>query len=107
MTGEEYILCILGMGLVTYIPRWLPLFYLSDKRLPLWLVEWLSFIPACILSSLIFPSIIVNPDTGSVGFFHPEFLVAIPTFLFALKTRSLGGTVIIGMALFWLAEKFL
>ncbi|WP_422573630.1 hypothetical protein [Methanothrix sp.] len=33
-------------------------------------------------------------------------MVAIPTFLFALKTRSLGGTVIVGMALFWLATTF-
>jgi branched-subunit amino acid transport protein len=107
MTGGEYLLCILGMGIVTYIPRWLPLFYLSDKRLPLWLVEWLSFIPACILSALIFPSIIINPDTGSVQFTHPSFIVAIPTFIFAVKTRSLGGTVILGMALYWLADKFI
>jgi branched-subunit amino acid transport protein len=33
-------------------------------------------------------------------------LVSIPVFIFALKTRSLAGTVIIGMALFWIAGKF-
>ncbi len=107
MTSEAYLLCILGMGLVTYIPRWLPLFCLSDRRLPLWLVEWLTYVPACILSALIFPSIVIDPETGGVDFLQPAFLVAIPTFLFALKTRSLGGTVIVGMALFWLADKFL
>ena len=32
---------------------------------------------------------------------------SLPTFLFALKTRSLGGTVVIGMALFWLAGRVL
>ncbi|HHO75629.1 MAG TPA: AzlD domain-containing protein [Deltaproteobacteria bacterium] len=107
MSSGEYLVCIIGMGLVTYIPRWLPLFYLTDKRLPLWLVEWLTFIPACILSALIFPSIIINPDTGTVDFMHPAFLAAIPTFLFALKTRSLGGTVIVGMSLYWLLQHFL
>jgi len=107
MTGGEYLVCIVGMGLVTYIPRWLPLFYLTDKRLPLWLVEWLTFIPACILSALIFPSILINPDTGGVEVMHPAFLVAIPTFLFALKTKSLGGTVILGMCLYWFAQHFL
>ena len=38
--------------------------------------------------------------------FQPELMVAIPTFAFALKTKSLGGTVIVGMLLFWLAGKF-
>jgi len=29
----------------------------------------------------------------------------LPTFLFALMTRSLGGTVVVGMLLYWLAGK--
>jgi len=33
--------------------------------------------------------------------------VAIPTFLFALKTRSLGGTVLVGMMLFWLTSSLI
>jgi branched-subunit amino acid transport protein len=33
-------------------------------------------------------------------------MVAIPIFLFALRTKSLGGTVIMGMVLFWLAGRF-
>jgi branched-subunit amino acid transport protein len=31
--------------------------------------------------------------------------VAIPTFAFAFFTKSLGGTVVVGMLLFWLAGK--
>jgi len=31
--------------------------------------------------------------------------VALPTFVFALKTKSLGGTVVVGMALFWAVQK--
>jgi branched-subunit amino acid transport protein len=37
---------------------------------------------------------------------QPALLISIPTFLFAWKTRSLAGTVIVGMALFWIAGKF-
>jgi branched-subunit amino acid transport protein len=33
--------------------------------------------------------------------------VAVPTFIFALKTRSLGGTVVAGMLLFFLAGKLM
>ena len=104
MSSTEYLLCIAGMGLVTYIPRWLPLFYLTDRRLPLWLVEWLTFVPACILSALIFPAILIHPDTGRVAIMHPAFLAAVPTFILALKTRSLGGTVLFGMSLYWLIQ---
>jgi branched-subunit amino acid transport protein len=34
-----------------------------------------------------------------------ELWVAVPTFWFAVKSRSLGGTVIVGMLLYWLAGK--
>ena len=36
---------------------------------------------------------------------RPELWVALPTFIFAWWTRSLGGTVVVGMLLFWLAGK--
>jgi len=36
----------------------------------------------------------------------PYLLSAIPVFIFAWKTRSLAATVIVGMALFWIAGKF-
>jgi len=32
-------------------------------------------------------------------------LAALPTLLFAMKTKSLGGTVVVGMLLFWLLGK--
>lgn len=103
MTSTEYFFLFAGMGLVTYIPRWLPLLYLSQKRLPQWLIEWLNLIPAAILSALLAPSLFAGSaprvfDPGRI-----ELLAAVPTFLFAMKTRSLGGTVLCGMFLYWLA----
>jgi branched-subunit amino acid transport protein len=102
----QYLLLILGMGLVTYIPRWLPLFLLSRRRLPEWFVEWLDLIPVAILSALIFSDLFVAGDPRHLELLQTKSIVAIPTFLFALKTGSLGGTVILGMALFWLATTY-
>lgn len=102
----QYLLLILGMGLVTYIPRWLPLFLLSQRRLPPWFVEWLDLIPVAILSALVFSELFVSGNPRQLVLLQPRSMVAIPTFLFALKTRSLGGTVIVGMALFWLATTY-
>ncbi len=103
MEMPQYIMLISGMLLATYIPRWLPLDLLAQKELPLRVKEWLDLIPAAILSALIFPLIFSDSATGNYAVMHKDFLVAIPTFLIALKTRSLGISVISGMALYWFA----
>ncbi|MDT8420751.1 MAG: AzlD domain-containing protein [Desulfuromonadales bacterium] len=103
MSFTEYLFLFGGMGLVTYLPRSLPLLYLAHKKMPLWLIDWLSLIPVAILSALLAPALLTDTASRSFAFGKPELLVAIPTLIFALKTRSLGGTVLIGMALYWLA----
>jgi len=103
--NTDYLLLVLGMGIVTYLPRWIPLIFLSNRRLPEWLRQWLDFIPAAILSALILPALVTTGEPRQLNLFQPALLVSIPTFIFAWKTRSLAGTVIIGMALFWGAQK--
>jgi branched-subunit amino acid transport protein len=107
MTNQDYLLLLLGMGLVTYLPRWLPLVLLSGRSLPPVVTEWLDLIPAAILSALLAPALLTAGPERHLTLLRPELWVALPTFLFALKTRSLGGTVVVGMALFWLAVKLL
>jgi branched-subunit amino acid transport protein len=107
MVSKEYLAVIIGMGLVTFIPRCLPLIYLTKRSLPTWLVEWLDFIPAAILSAILLPALVTDSAARSIDLGRPEFIVAVPTLLFAIATRSLGGTVIAGMILFGLAQKYL
>jgi branched-subunit amino acid transport protein len=105
MLKTEYILLIVGMGLVTYIPRYLPLFFLTQRNLPRWFIEWLDMIPVAILSALVFSEIFLSGSPSHLDMLQIKSLVAIPTFLIAIKTKSLGGTVISGMILFWLMER--
>jgi len=58
MISLDYLLLIAGMGLVTFLPRWAPLFFLSQRKLPVWFVEWLDLIPAAILSALLVPALV-------------------------------------------------
>ncbi|MBM4315574.1 MAG: AzlD domain-containing protein [Deltaproteobacteria bacterium] len=102
MNGE-IIPIIIGMGIVTYIPRWLPLFFLTRHRLSPSLIDWLGFIPAAILSALILPSLVTGGEPRHLVWVKPDLWVAAPTLVFALKTKSLAGTVVIGMVLYWLA----
>ncbi|MDJ0780933.1 MAG: AzlD domain-containing protein [Desulfosarcinaceae bacterium] len=103
----DYLLLLLAMGAVTYIPRWAPVFFLSRRQLPQWLVDWLDLIPAAILSALLLPELVLRGDQRTFSMVEPELWVAVPTLLFAIKTRSLGGTVVVGMLLFWGAQKLL
>lgn len=107
MTLGDYLFLVGGMGLVTYLPRALPLLYLAHKELPRWFMDWLSLIPAAILSALLAPILFADAGTRTLAFGKPELIVAVPTLLFAIKTRSLGGTVIVGMFLYWLAGIFI
>ncbi len=107
MSAYDYLLLFGAMGLVTYLPRALPLIYLAHKKLPQGLIDWLSLIPVAVLSALLAPSLFTDSATRTLHWGKQEFLVAIPTLVFALKTRSLGGTVIVGMFLYWLAGYYL
>ena len=107
MTTVEHLLLFAGMGLVTYIPRWFPLFFLTQRQLPKWFVEWLDLIPVAILSALIVPELFTAGTPRHLVGFDARILVAIPTFAFALKTRSLGATVVVGMFLYWIAGRWI
>ena len=107
MSYPDYLFLLIGMGLVTYLPRMLPLVVLAQRRLPQGLVDWLGLIPPAILAALVAPGLFVNVETQSFSLTRLELLVAVPTLAFALKTRSLGGTVFVGMALFWLGGHLL
>jgi branched-subunit amino acid transport protein len=102
MSFADYLLLFGGMGLATYLPRALPLLYLAHRRMPRGLIDWLDLIPVAILSALLAPALFAESATRSLTFGKLELLVAVPTLLFALKTRSLGGTVLVGMLLYWL-----
>jgi branched-subunit amino acid transport protein len=104
---SEYIVIVLAMGLVTYLTRWLSFFALARRNLPTWLVEGLDLIPVAILSALLLPLLAITNDPRRMQLLRPELVAAIPTFVFALKTKSLSGTVILGMFLFWGISKLM
>jgi len=107
MPESDYIILVFAMGVVTYVPRWAPLYLLASRRLPERVIAWLDLIPAAILSALLLPALLLDPELRQVSLLRPELLAAVPTFLFALKTKSLGGTVVVGMMLYWLAGRFI
>jgi branched-subunit amino acid transport protein len=56
---ETIVLTILGMMLVTYIPRLLPVWALSTRTLPPLIKTWLSYVPVAVLAAMLLPSIVI------------------------------------------------
>jgi branched-subunit amino acid transport protein len=97
MDQKIIFLTILGMAGVTYIPRLLPVWLLTSRSLPPLVIAWLRYVPVAVLAAMLLPSIAVQEhqiDLGPNNFF---FWAAFPTLLVAWKTRSLFGSVAVGV----------
>ena len=92
------------MGAVTYLPRLLPVLFLSSKKLPPLVDAWLRYVPVAVLSAMLLPALVVNDGALDFSSCNLFLWAAIPTFLIAWKTRNLFGSVIVGMAVIALAR---
>lgn len=92
-------LTLIGMGLVTYLPRVLPMLLLSGRNLAPWISRWLGFVPATVLAALLVPGIVCADGELALGSDNFYLLAALPTFFVAWRTKSFFGTVATGMAL--------
>lgn len=96
MDQKTIFLTILGMALVTYIPRLLPVWLLSSKSLPRPVIAWLRYVPVAVLAAMLLPAIAVQDNQVDLGLSNLFLWAAFPTLLVAWKTRSLFGSVIVG-----------
>ncbi len=106
MDEKLVFLTICGMGVVTYLPRLLPMLLLSDRRLSPWIARWLSFVPATVLAALLAPGLLCRDGVFALELDNVFLLAAIPTFLVAWRFKSFFGTVATGMALVALGRFF-
>ncbi len=97
MDQKVIFLTILGMAFVTYVPRLVPVYFLSSRSLPPLVVAWLRYVPVAVLAAMLFPSLLVQEGQIDLGLDNLFLWAALPTLLVAWKTRSLFGSVVVGM----------
>ena len=98
------LLTMVGMGLVTYLPRLLPILLLSGRTLKPLIVAWLRLVPPAVLSAMLLPSLLVPGKEVDLGFDNIFFWTALIAFPVAWKSKSLFATVLVGMGLVALAR---
>lgn len=97
MDEKLILLTIIGMALVTYLPRVLPLLALSGRKLPDFVVKWLSYVPTAVLAALLTPAILLRDGKIALDLENLFFWAALPTFVAASLSKSLLLPVIVGM----------
>lgn len=98
MQVRPYILfVILGCALVTFIPRVLPLVFLSKVKLPEWGEKWLNQIPVAVMSALLAQGLLITNNKVSIFDNIIKLLAALPAFIIAIKTKNLLVTVVVGI----------
>ena len=99
MDHQTVLLTILGMALVTYLPRVLPILFLSSRTLPGWLGVWLRYVPAAVLAAMVMPTLVIHQGEIHIGPDNIYLLAAAPTLVIAWRTKSLWGAVATGIVL--------
>lgn len=90
---------IVGMAVVTYLPRLLPTLFLSGRSLQPIIAAWLRLIPPAVLAAMLVPSLLVREKSIDLGFENLFFWVGLIAFFVAWKWNSLFATVVVGMGL--------
>jgi len=101
---QTILITILGMTIVTYLPRLLPMTLLSSRKLPDAVVTWLRYVPVAVLAAMLLPALLAPEGQIDLSRRNVFLWAALPTFYIAWKKRSLFGSVILGMALVALAR---
>ena len=95
-TSWSFILLIFGCAAVTWLPRVLPFALVRNITLPAVVLKWLSYIPVCILSALVFDSLFKREESFvAINWLNVGALL--PTLFVAILTKSLSKTVIAGV----------
>ncbi len=85
------LLIVLGMAVVTYIPRMLPMVFLKNLRLQPYIRRFLSFIPFAALGALIFPEILYSTESMASSMIGAGLAILLSLFTKNLMVIVLGG----------------
>ena len=90
---------MVGMGVVTYLPRLIPTLFLSGRSLHPLITGWLRLVPPAVLAAMLAPSLMVSEGNVDLSFDNLYFWAALIAFPVAWRFNSLSATVLVGMGL--------
>lgn len=91
---------ILGMVLVTFIPRYLPFALLDKLNFPEWFATALTYVPIAVLTVIVAQNTFFLENELTLTIDNHRLLTGVVAVIVALFTRSLWWTLILGGTFF-------
>ena len=96
---------IVGMAVLNYAVRFLPIAIVSRMDLPAPVMRWLSFIPIAVMGALVASEVLRPRGQWSSPLTSPPVYAALITALVFKYTRSFLGATVAGMASFVVLQR--
>jgi branched-subunit amino acid transport protein len=98
---------IIGMMLVTFLPRYLPLLLAGKMVFPEWLERAFNYVPIAVLSAIIAQTTLIHDGAVQLNAQNPYLIAALVAFVVALKCRQQlvvisCGLLVFGLMRWWL-----
>ena len=104
MNGMSAWLTIIVCGMVTLAIRASFTILPPDTKVPTWLTGSLKYVAAAVLPALIVPDVLFRDLAAGDSLNMYRIIAAIIAVAFALKTKNIFGTMLVGMAVLWLLK---
>jgi len=98
MGQTQITLTILGMAVVTFLPRLLPIRALAARRLSPAVASWLKHVPIAVLAAMLVPALLALEGDPTEDPPSLYLWASIPTWLVARWTHSFVAAVLVGIA---------
>ena len=90
-----HLIVIVIAAIAAFIPRYFPMRFFTNRKIPLWFNEWMKYVPISLFTALVVKSFV---PFGHVS----QILAAVIVMIVAYFTRSMAVSVIGGLAAVWL-----
>ncbi len=97
-------LIILGMGLVTFGIRLVPIVLLGRFEIPLLMQQALRFVPPAVLTAIIVPELLYRNNQLDVSVTNARLLAGLIAIVVAWRTKNALITIGVGMAALWVLQ---
>lgn len=110
-----HLIVIVLSALAAFIPRYFPMRFFTNRKIPEWFNEWMKYVPVSLFTALVVKGIFVDSkyhlvldkihlfgNTIIVYGLASYLIAAVCVGLVAYFTRSMLSSVIVGLGVVWL-----
>ena len=102
MSNNQLVLIISVIALGTFLFRFSFIHLYGRFNLPAWVKKSMRFVPAAVLSALIFPAILLQQGTLVISVHNSRLIAGAVAMFVAWRTKSLLATIASGLLIFWM-----